>query len=114
RVRGDERFEAIEAPVDLASVCFRYLPAWARPLTRAERSRPALRERLNGLQKSIQQEIERRGFAWFPTIVLRGEVHFRFGVFNYRTTEKDVDAVLDHIVKVAASRGGRAAPRRRR
>jgi len=114
RVRADERFEAIEAPVDLASVCFRYLPAWARPLTRGERSRPALRERLNRQQKSIQQEIERRGFAWFPTIVLRDEVHFRFGIFNYRTTEKDVDAVLDHIVRVAASRGGRVAPKRRR
>lgn len=101
RVRSDGRFEAIDAPVELASVCFRYLPPWSRRLTRADRARPAALERLNRTQKSIQQEIERRGFAWFPTIILRGEVHFRFGVFNYRTTDKDVDAVLAHIVRVA-------------
>ena len=45
--------------------------------------------------------MERRGFAWFPIVRLRGEVYFRFGVFNYRSTTRDVDATLTHIATVA-------------
>jgi len=101
RVKADERFEAHPAPVELASVCFRYLTARARRLTPEDRSRPAARTRLNFVQKRIQQAVERGGFAWFPTIVLGGDVYFRFGIFNYRTTEQDVDDVLEHIVRTA-------------
>ncbi len=97
RVKEDDAFEIFPAPVELASVCFRYLPPWARRLTARERARPASRARLNRTQKAIQQAIERSGFAWFPTIVLREEVWLRFGVFNYRTTERDVAAVLRTI-----------------
>jgi hypothetical protein len=56
---------------------------------------------LNALQTAIQQKIERSGAAWFPNIVLRGDVYFRFGVFNYLTTEADADAVLRLILRVA-------------
>jgi aromatic-L-amino-acid decarboxylase len=103
-VAADARFEACGAPVELASVCFRYLPRWARGLARAARS-AVRRRRLNAAQTAIQQAVERRGFAWFPTIVLRDEVYFRFGVFNPRTGERDVDGVLAHILGTAARLG---------
>jgi aromatic-L-amino-acid decarboxylase len=102
-VRRQECFEPFGSPVELASVCFRYLPAWARPIPARARRAAAARERLNRMQLMIQQAIERGGSAWFPPILLGGAVYFRFGVFNYRTTPRDVDAVLALIRKTAGS-----------
>jgi glutamate/tyrosine decarboxylase-like PLP-dependent enzyme len=103
-VAAEPRFEACDAPVELASVCFRYLPRWARRQASQARS-AAGRRRLNAAQTAIQQAIERGGFAWFPTIVLRDTVYFRFGVFNPRTSERDVDKVLAHVLRTAARLG---------
>ncbi|HEU4403458.1 MAG TPA: pyridoxal-dependent decarboxylase, partial [Candidatus Polarisedimenticolia bacterium] len=105
RVRRQDCFEPFSSAVELASVCFRYLPAWARRLEPGERARPAARSRLNHVQVAIQQAIERRGFAWFPNIVLDGAVWFRFGVFNYLTTPRDVASVLAHIRRTAGNLG---------
>ena len=66
---------------------------------------PAMRSRLNRVQIRIQQEVERRGFAWFPTIVIGQTVFFRFGIFNYLTGPGDVDAVLAHIRRTASHLG---------
>jgi hypothetical protein len=88
--------------VELATVCFRYLPQWARRLSPAGRRAPSRRGRLNRAQVAIQQAVERRGYAWFPTLRLDGDVYFRFGIFNYRTRDEDVAAVLRHIARVAA------------
>jgi aromatic-L-amino-acid/L-tryptophan decarboxylase len=106
RVDADPRFEACGAPVELASVCFRYLPTWARAGRHPGSRRTARsRARLDAAQRGLQQEVERRGFAWFPLISTGGAVWFRFGVFNYRTTERDVDRVLAHVARVAADLG---------
>jgi aromatic-L-amino-acid decarboxylase len=95
-------FEAAGAPLELASLCFRYLPRWARGASpRSARER----RRLNRAQLSLQHAIERRGFAWFPAIDLRGDVFFRLGIFNYRTSERDVDDTLAHIRRTAARLG---------
>lgn len=104
RVAADRRFEACGAPVELASVCFRYLPAWARGGGGTPPGRAA-RARLDAAQRAIQQEVERRGFAWFPTVMMDGAVWFRFGVFNHRTTTRDVDRVMAHIARVAVDLG---------
>jgi L-2,4-diaminobutyrate decarboxylase len=105
RVAADPRFDACGAPVDLASVCVRYLPSWARGGDQARLRRARTRARLNRVQTSLQREVERRGFAWFPIVRLQGEVYFRFGIFNYRTTARDVDATLAHIAAVAGALG---------
>jgi L-2,4-diaminobutyrate decarboxylase len=105
KVDADRRFEACGAPIALSSVCFRYLPAWARDRVPGALRSPRARTRLDAAQRAIQQEVERRGFAWFPVIALGGAVWFRLGVFNYRTTNHDVDRVLEHIVRVAADLG---------
>ncbi len=104
-VRRRDCFEPFHAPVECASFCFRYLPRWARRLPAAGRSSRAALTRLNRVQVRIQQEVERRGFAWFPTIVIGRTVHFRFGIFNYVTRNEDVDAVLTHIRRTASSLG---------
>jgi len=104
-VRRRDCFEPFHAPVECASFCFRYLPRWARRLPAAGRSSRAALSRLNRVQVRIQQEVERRGFAWFPTIVIGRTVHFRFGIFNYVTRNEDVDAVLTHIRRTASSLG---------
>jgi aromatic-L-amino-acid/L-tryptophan decarboxylase len=96
-VGRQDSFELYGSPVELASVCFRYLPPWARLQPASFRARASIRARLNRVQLAIQQSVEKGGFAWFPTIVLGGSIYFRFGVFNYLTTPGDVDAVLTHI-----------------
>ncbi len=105
RVESEARFETCGAAVDLASVCFRYLPAWARRLTPTERRRAGARARLNRTQLALQHTVERRGYAWFPAIVLDDAVYFRFGIFNPGTTERDIDATLRHLLRVAAAVG---------
>jgi aromatic-L-amino-acid decarboxylase len=104
-VRRRDWLEAYPAPVDCASLCFRYLPRWARGRPRRGSATRTLRSRLNRAQILIQQEIERRGLAWFPTIIMDRTVYFRFGIFNYLTREADVDAVLIHIRRVASALG---------
>jgi aromatic-L-amino-acid decarboxylase len=104
RLLCDSRFEICAAEPELATVCFRYLPPWARRLPPAGRRDPRALRRLNRAQTAIQQEVERRGRVWFPTLLLEGEVYFRFGIFNYRTSEEDVAFALRHIASVAAGR----------
>jgi len=108
RVLADPRFETCGAPVDLSTVVLRYLPTWARPrassasgTARSRRRGTAARRRLDRVQLRIQHAVERSGEAWFPSIVLAGEVWLRIGVFNYRTTEADVDRLLRAIVRAA-------------
>jgi aromatic-L-amino-acid decarboxylase len=103
RVRESDCFEPFPAPMECASVCFRYLPGWARRAPAGTLQRPAVRDRLNRAQVRIQQTVEKGGFAWFPTIAMGRIVYFRFGVFNYLTRREDVDAVLGHIQMTASS-----------
>lgn len=105
RVRHDARFETCGAAVDLASVCLRYLPRWARALDPAGRAAQGARARLNDAQRRLQQEVEREGRAWFPAIWLQDTVWLRFGIFNDRTTERDVDATLEIVARAAVRLG---------
>jgi aromatic-L-amino-acid decarboxylase len=102
-VRAHACFELCAAPVELASVCFRYVPRWARGASAPHGMRA--RGRLNGVQVELQQEVERRGFAWFPAVVLRGDVYLRLGISNYRTSERDVDDTLAYIRRTAVRLG---------
>jgi len=104
-VGRQECFERLKTPIECASVCFRYMPGWSRRMSRVARASSVVRSRLNGVQNRIQQEVERRGFAWFPNIVIGQTVFFRFGIFNYKTAPTDVDAVLAHIRKTATRLG---------
>jgi aromatic-L-amino-acid decarboxylase len=116
----DPRFETSGAAVDLASVCLRYLPEWARSLDPAARLSPGPRARLNDVQRRLQQAVEREGRAWFPAIWLGDTVWLRFGVFNDRTTAQDVEATLRLVAREGArlsrpsSRRGSAAAGARR
>jgi aromatic-L-amino-acid/L-tryptophan decarboxylase len=104
-VRRRDWLEPHPAPMECASLCFRYLPLWARRLAPGARAVPSRRVRLNRVQVLIQQKVERRGFAWFPTIAMDRTVYFRFGIFNYLTRDADVDSVLAHIRRVASTLG---------
>jgi aromatic-L-amino-acid decarboxylase len=100
RVLADPRFESCGAPVDLSTVVLRYLPAWARASVPRARG-AAARRRLDRIQLRIQHAVESSGEAWFPAIVLDGAVWLRIGVFNYRTTQEDIDRLLRAIVRAA-------------
>jgi aromatic-L-amino-acid decarboxylase len=108
--RRDGRFETCGAAVDLASVCLRYLPAWARGLDAAALREPGRRARLNALQRRLQQAVEREGRAWFPALWLGDTVWLRFGVFNDRTSARDAEATLA-IVARAGERLSRPSSR---
>jgi glutamate/tyrosine decarboxylase-like PLP-dependent enzyme len=99
RVADDPRFETCGAPVDLATVVLRYLPPWARGPAGRSSARGA--RRLDALQTRIQHRVERSGEAWFPAIRLDGAVWLRIGVFNWRTTETDVDRLLRAVARAA-------------
>lgn len=107
--RREEHFETCGAAVDLASVCLRYLPRGVRG-----------RGNLNALQLAIQQAVERAGRAWFPAIWLGDTVWLRFGVFNDRTTARDVETTLAIVARAGetlsrpSSRRGSAAAGGRR
>ncbi|MCZ6695453.1 MAG: pyridoxal-dependent decarboxylase, partial [Acidobacteria bacterium] len=101
QVRRLDCFELHPAPVELGSVCFRYLPPWARRRPSGPRMRRAARGRLDRAQVAIQQQIEKTGRAWFPVILLSRGIYFRLGVFNYRTGADDVEATL-RLIREAA------------
>jgi glutamate/tyrosine decarboxylase-like PLP-dependent enzyme len=78
RISASDDFEPVHEP-DLNILCFR-----RRGFTNEQTAE--LREQLN-----------RSGKAWITTTVLRGERVLRVTMMNARTTEGDVDAMLDAL-----------------
>ncbi|HYK02736.1 MAG TPA: pyridoxal-dependent decarboxylase [Thermoanaerobaculia bacterium] len=82
RIAASDDFEPVHEP-DLNILCFR-----RRGFD--DEQTADLRERLN-----------RSGRAWITTTVLRGERVLRVTMMNPRTTEEDVDAMLDALLELA-------------
>ena len=84
QIRASSDFELLAEP-RLNVVCFRYRPA-ATPEGELDR-----------LNRRLGQAIIADGTVYFGTTVYAGKVAFRPAIANWRTTERDVDIVLDTV-----------------
>lgn len=86
------------AETKLNIVCFR-----ARP--------PGLSEaEVDELNRSLGQDVLEDGRVFFGTTTYRGKAAFRPAIVNWRTTERDVDLIVDVLLELARRRlagGGR-------
>src|SRR2546430_16856374 len=78
-------------------VCFRYRPRDARP------------EELDALNLRLGTELLADGRVYVGTTRYRGLVAFRPAIVNWRTTEADVDSIVDVVRELGARIGDKAA-----
>jgi len=79
------------AEVKLNVVCFRYRPAGA-----AE-------DRLDEINRRLGEAVLADGRVYVGTTTYGGRVSFRPAILNYRSTEADVDLLVDVIRELGAS-----------
>jgi aromatic-L-amino-acid decarboxylase len=74
------------APVELSAVCFR---------CRAPGE-------VNGFNAAVLREVIRRGRVYISNATIRGEFALRACIVNHRTTDADVDAVIEEVLAARA------------
>ena len=82
-------FEALHEP-ESNILCFRWVG-----------DRSLDEERLDGLNLRIREELNRSGEGWITTTLLGGRRVLRVTVMNPRTTERDVERVLERLDAIA-------------
>jgi aromatic-L-amino-acid/L-tryptophan decarboxylase len=88
RLRRRGAFEIVsEGPLSIT--CFRYVPAWARDV--------------DDLNRRIAEHVQREGRAFITTTELDGRSVLRACTVNFRTTDADLDALIEAIVDAAAA-----------
>jgi aromatic-L-amino-acid decarboxylase len=88
-VRNSADFEML-APVLLSIFCFRYVPA-------------GFSGDLDALNERILVEIQRGGSSYLSNARVHGKFALRGCVLNYRTTERDMEILLDDVRRAAKS-----------
>jgi aromatic-L-amino-acid/L-tryptophan decarboxylase len=102
RCRDLGGFEMLPDEPELSVVCLRHMPR------AADEASSASPEALDRHQDGLQRALEASGAAWLSTTTLRGRTFLRAGVMNYLSTEADVDAALDALVRLAPEVAARA------
>ncbi|HLM55756.1 MAG TPA: hypothetical protein VK422_06465, partial [Pyrinomonadaceae bacterium] len=92
RLSESPDFETI-GRVETAVVCARFVPE-------GYEGRPD--EELDGLQKRLQQRVERGGGAWFATTILKGRRVLRFNVNSFLTERRHVDDLVELLGREGA------------
>lgn len=77
----------VAAPANLSAVCFRY--------------RRAPESQLDAVNESLLKTINRRGRIYLSNATLRGRFFLRACLVNHRTTDADVDCVVDEVLQSA-------------
>jgi aromatic-L-amino-acid decarboxylase len=90
-VRASADFEML-APVGLSVFCFRYRP-------------PGFAGDLNALNERLLVALQRAGGSYLSNASIGGKFALRGCVLNYRTTEHDMERLLDDVRQAAASLG---------
>ena len=72
-------------------------------VTAREVRKPAQLADLDGLNRKLAETVQREGKAFLTTTELNGQLVLRACIVNFRTTEADLDILLDAI----AEAGGR-------
>lgn len=80
------------APVPLSIVCFRYAPP----------AREGDAAALNDLNRRLLLEVQRDGDAYVSNAIIDGTFALRACIVNHRTTEADVERLLDVLRRCAA------------
>ena len=81
KVRADPRLELL-APVQLNIVCFRYRAADA-----------------NAVNAEIVADIHESGIAAPSTTMIKGQLAIRAAIVNHRTEPRDIDALVDGVLR---------------
>jgi aromatic-L-amino-acid/L-tryptophan decarboxylase len=87
-VKASDDFEML-APVQLSIFCFRYAPK-------------TFTGDFDKLNERILVELQRAGHSYVSNAKIRGNFALRGCVLNYRTTERDMETLLEDIRKAAA------------
>jgi glutamate/tyrosine decarboxylase-like PLP-dependent enzyme len=82
-VRASADFEML-APVELSIFCFRYVP-------------PGFAGDLDALNERTLVDLQRRGSSYLSNARIHGKFALRGCVLNYRTTERDMDRLLEDV-----------------
>jgi glutamate/tyrosine decarboxylase-like PLP-dependent enzyme len=83
RIDAHPDFELVSAG-PLSITCFRYRPAWA--------------QEVDALNRAVAERVQREGAAFITTTELSGRAVLRACIVNFRTTEADLDALIQAIV----------------
>ena len=80
------------APVELSTVCFRYVPDSLREDE----------EQLDALNKRIVEEVQAGGKAFVNGTILHGHFVLRSCALHYALAEEDVMAIIEEVRLVGA------------
>jgi aromatic-L-amino-acid/L-tryptophan decarboxylase len=91
------------AAVELSIFCFRYVPEHLkRELASATASRAEeINRQLDELNERVMVELQRDGSSYLSSTRLRGRFALRGCIINYRTTERDIEVLLDDVRRIA-------------
>ncbi len=92
------------APVELSIFCFRYVPAeLKRALATVDHpaARSDVENRLDALNERLLIELQRDGSSYLSNARIHGRFALRGCVMNYRTTQRDMEILLEDLRRVA-------------
>ena len=98
RVERANDFEML-APVELSVFCFRYVPPAVKMAyaTADTEQRAAMDRELNALNEQILKTIQLGGHSYLSNATLGGRMALRGCVLNFRTTERDMEILLEDV-----------------
>jgi aromatic-L-amino-acid decarboxylase len=101
-VEASEDFEML-APVGLSVFCFRYVPPSVRQeLEGTSRERAEeINLALDVMNERVMVELQREGDAYLSNARVQGRFALRGCVLNYRTTERDMEILLEDVRRAA-------------
>jgi glutamate/tyrosine decarboxylase-like PLP-dependent enzyme len=92
-VQASDDFEMV-APVALSIFCFRHVPAQLK-------NQPP--EEIDAFNERLLVALQRDGSSYLSNTALAGRFALRGCVLNYRTTQRDMEILLDDLRRVAKS-----------
>ena len=92
RIEQEPSLELL-APVPLSAVCFRHIPGRS--------------EDMNRHNAAILQRVVQRGRVYLSNASIQGKFALRACFVNHRTTDVDVDAIVDEVIAAAGEIGRR-------
>lgn len=95
-IRGERRLEALTQALSINT--FRFVPDDLRART----GEAAVEQYLNRMNQQIQARIEREGEAFLSNAVIAGRYALRACIVNFRTGERDVDALPELVIRIGS------------